>query len=152
MLLAFIGLIALINGALSGVLGWFDIEGVTLELIFGYLFAPFAWLLGVQGDEVLTVANLLGQKMVLNEFVAYVSLSGVQDALSAHSQLVTVIALAGFANLSAPAVLLGVLSQMLPDKKDYIAKMCPKVILGGFLSNLMSASLAGLCYQLSLVL
>lgn len=152
MLLAFIGLIALVNGALGGVLGWFGVEGVTLELIFGYIFAPFAWLLGVQSDEVLTVANLLGQKMVLNEFVAYVSMSGIQDTLSAHSQLVTVIALAGFANLSAPAVLLGVLSQMLPDKKDYIARMCPKVILGGFLSNLMSASLAGLCYQISLML
>ncbi|GGF71615.1 NupC/NupG family nucleoside CNT transporter [Alteromonas lipolytica] len=152
MLLAFIALIALFNGMMGGLLGWFGIEGITLEWLFGHLFAPFAWLLGVPAEEILPVGNLLGQKLVLNEFVAYVNLAQIQTTLSTHTQLVTVIALAGFANLSSPAVLIGVLGAMLPEKKALIARMCPKVILAGVLANLMSASLAGLCYQLSLLL
>ena len=151
MLLAFIALIALFNGLIGGLLSWVGVEGVTLEWLFGHVFAPFAWLLGVQGDEITLVGNLLGQKLVLNEFVAYVNLAQIQASLSTHSQLVTVIALAGFANLSSPAVLIGVLGAMVPEKKAFIARLCPRVILAGVLSNLMSATLAGLCYQISLL-
>lgn len=151
MLLAFIALIALLNGALGGICSFFGIQGISLELIFSYIFSPFAWLLGVPQADVLSVANLLGQKLVLNEFVAFVHYADIQQTLNTHSQLVTVIALAGFANLSSPAVLIGVLAAMVPDKKAFISRLSPKVILAGLLANLMSASLAGLFYQISLL-
>lgn len=144
MMLALIALIALFNGMLGGITGLFGLTGITLQSIFGYLFAPFALLLGIPADELVSAGGLLGQKLVLNEFVAYVSFLEVKDTLSAHSQIVITMALAGFANLSTPAALIGVLGGLVPKEKRFIAKMTAKVIVAGTLSNFMSASLVGL--------
>ncbi|MEP4890093.1 MAG: nucleoside transporter C-terminal domain-containing protein [Aliiglaciecola sp.] len=149
MLLALIALIA----AFDGLLGWstslLGMDDISLELIFSYIFAPFAFLLGVPDSEILNVGGLIGQKLVLNEFVAYANYIDIKASLSEHSQVVTTIALAGFANFSAPAVLIGVLGTMVPDKKSFIAMIGWKVIAAGLLSNLMSAALAGLFFAIS---
>ena len=148
MLLALIALIA----AFDRLLGWFTgllgFSDISLELIFSYIFAPFAFLLGVPDSEILKVGSLIGQKLVLNEFVAYANYVEIKSSLGEHSQIVTTIALAGFANLSAPAVLIGVLGTIVPKEKSFIAKIGWKVIAAGLLSNLMSAALAGLFFAI----
>lgn len=149
MLLALIALIAMFNGMLGGLLGFVGIEGVTLEKIFGFIFAPVAALLGVPSHEILIVGNFLGQKLVLNEFVAFMSFSEVKETLSPHTQVVVTMALAGFANLSAPAAMIGVLGTIIPEKKKFIASMGVKVIFSATLANLMSAALTGLFLSLS---
>ncbi|WET42713.1 NupC/NupG family nucleoside CNT transporter [Citrobacter enshiensis] len=149
MLLALIALIAMVNGLLGWAFGLFGMENVTLQLIFSYLFAPVAWLLGVPSSEILQVGNLLGQKLVLNEFVAYTSFIPLKASLSDYSQIIVIMALAGFANLSAPAALIGVLGGIVPAQKSFIAKMGVKVILAGTLSNLMSAALTGLFFLIA---
>lgn len=149
MLLALIALIAMVNGLLGWFCGFFGYGNVTLQFIFSYLFAPVAWLLGIPTNEVLQIGSLLGQKLVLNEFVAYTSFIPMKDQLSEYSQVITIMALAGFANLSSPAALIGVLGGIVPGKKSFIAKMGLKVILAGTLSNLLSAALTGLFFLLA---
>lgn len=149
MLLALIALIAMVNGLLGWFCGFFGYGNVTLQFIFSYLFAPVAWLLGIPANEVLQIGSLLGQKLVLNEFVAYTSFIPMKDQLSEYSQIITIMALAGFANLSSPAALIGVLGGIVPGKKSFIAKMGLKVILAGTLSNLLSAALTGLFFLLA---
>ncbi|WP_036815856.1 NupC/NupG family nucleoside CNT transporter, partial [Photobacterium sanctipauli] len=129
MLLALIALIAMFNGILGALFGLVGMEGVTLQKIFGYIFAPVAWLLGIPASEVVTAGNFLGQKLVLNEFVAFMSFSEVKETLSPHTQAVITMALAGFANLSAPAAMIGVLGTIVPNKKKFIASMGARVIL-----------------------
>lgn len=149
MLLALIALIAMVNGLLGWCFSLFGINNISLQFIFSYIFAPVAWLLGVPAQEMLSIGNLLGQKLVLNEFVAYTSFIPMKPELSEYSQVIATMALAGFANLSAPAALIGVLGGIVPDKKSFIAKMGGKVILAGTLSNLLSAALTGLFYLLA---
>jgi len=149
MLLALIALIAMVNGLLGWAFNLFGVANITLQLIFSYLFAPIAWLLGVPGAEMLQVGSLLGQKLVLNEFVAYTSFISLKSELSEYSQIIVIMALAGFANLSAPAALIGVLGGIVPAQKSFIAQMGAKVILAGTLSNLMSAALTGLFYLIA---
>lgn len=148
MLLALISLIAMANGILGGIGALVGFESLSLELIFSYIFAPFAFLLGVPTHEILAAGSLLGQKLVLNEFVAFLSFADMKEGLSEHTQIVVTMALAGFANLSAPAAMIGVLGTIVPDKKSFIASMGTRVILGATLANLMSAALTGLYLSL----
>ncbi len=149
MLLALIALIAMFNGMLGAVFSLVGIEGITLQVIFGYLFAPIAALLGIPFNEIMIAGNFLGQKLVLNEFVAFMSFSEVHETLTPHTQAVVTMALAGFANLSAPAAMIGVLGTIVPEKKPFIASMGTRVILAATLANLMSAALTGLFLSLS---
>lgn len=119
MLLALIALIAMVNGLLGWFCGFFGYGNVTLQFIFSYLLAPVAWLLGIPANEVLQIGSLLGQKLVLNEFVAYSSFIPMKDRLSEYSQIITIMALAGFANLSSPAALIGVLGGDRAGKKKF---------------------------------
>lgn len=144
MLIAFIGLTTLIDGILSGVGGWFNYSQLSLKLILGFLFSPIALAIGIPANEILTVGGLLGQKIVLNEFVAYIDFVGIKETLSAKSQVIITFALCGFANLSSIGILIGGLGVMAPNKKPIIAKYALKAILAGTLSNLMSATLAGM--------
>lgn len=141
MLLALISLIAMVNGIISVVGGFFGADTITLEQIFGYIFSPFAWLLGIPKNEILAAGNFLGQKLVLNEFVAFLDFTKNRELLSPTSQTIVIMALAGFANLSAPAAMLGVLGNFAPERKGFIAKMAWRVILGSTLANLMSAAI-----------
>ena len=153
MLLAFIALIALINGILGGVGGWFGYDGLSLELILGWLFAPLAFLLGIPWEEATLAGSFIGQKLVVNEFVAFINLAPYIDgeqivaatgeAMSDHTAAVLSFALCGFANLSSIAILLGGLGSIAPSRRHEIARFGLKAVLAGTLSNLMSATIAG---------
>ncbi|GED21634.1 NupC/NupG family nucleoside CNT transporter [Halomonas halmophila] len=153
MLLAFIGMIALVNGILGGVGGWFGMESLSLEQILGWLFAPLAFLLGIPWSEATLAGSFIGQKLVVNEFVAYINLapyiSGEQvvaatgEAMTTHTKAVLSFALCGFANLSSIAILLGGLGSIAPSRRHEIAQFGIRAVLAGTLSNLMSATIAG---------
>jgi CNT family concentrative nucleoside transporter len=148
MLLAFVAMIALLNGLLSGIGGWFGIEDLTLQFLLGKAFAPIAWLLGVPWTEANTAGSLIGQKLVINEFYAYANFALIKDTLSAHTQVIVTFALCGFANLSSIAILLGGLGGIVPGRRRDIARLGLRAVIGGTLANLMSASLAGLFFSL----
>lgn len=148
MLVAFVALVALVNGILSGIGGWIGMEELTLQWLLGKLFFPIALLLGVPWAEAAEAGSLIGQKLVINEFYAYVSFLGVKESLSAHTQLVVTFALCGFANLSSIAILLGGLGAIVPERRHDIARLGLKAVIGGTLVNLMNASLAGLFFAL----
>ncbi|MGM0836229.1 MAG: NupC/NupG family nucleoside CNT transporter [Bacillota bacterium] len=144
MLLAFIALISLINGMLGGIGGWFGAENFTLDFILGYLFAPLAFIIGIPWSEAIAAGNLIGQKLVLNEFVAYSTFAGQLDVFSGKSIAVISFALCGFANLSSLAILLGGLGSLAPSRRSDIARLGFRAIIAGTLSNLLSAAIAGM--------
>ena len=143
MLLAFIALIAMVNGMLEAGGAWLGIEQLTLERVLGGILQPLAWALGIPWDEAQLAGSLIGQKFILNEFVAYVTYSEVADQLSAHSQAIVIFALCGFANLSSIAILLGGLGAVAPSRRDDISRYGFRALIAASLSNLMSAALAG---------
>jgi len=143
MLLAFIALIAMANGMLEAMGGWFGVEQLTLERVLGTLLQPLAWALGIPWEEAQLAGSLIGQKFILNEFVAYVSYSEVAAQLSAPSQAIVIFALCGFANLSSIAILLGGLGAVAPGRRDDISRYGFRALIAASLSNLMSAALAG---------
>jgi CNT family concentrative nucleoside transporter len=148
MLLAFVAMIALLNGMISGAGGWFGVEGLTFERILGWLLAPLAFVLGVPWSEAAPAGSLVGQKFVVNEFVAYINFVAIKEQLSAHTQVIITFALCGFANLSSIAMMLGGLGSLVPERRSDIARMGLRAVLAGTLSNLMSATLAGLFVSL----
>jgi len=144
MLLAFIGLIALLNTMVGYVASLLGYDGITIQLILGYIFSPLAFLIGVPWHEAVSAGSFIGQKIVVNEFVAYVDFMQIKDTLSPHTQAIVTFALCGFANLSSIAILLGGLGAMAPSRRQEIATLGLKAVAAGSLSNLMSATLAGL--------
>ncbi|EPC7688637.1 NupC/NupG family nucleoside CNT transporter [Providencia stuartii] len=162
MLLAFIALIALINGILGGIGGWFDYSELSLELILGWLFAPIAYLIGVPWSEATIAGSFIGQKIVVNEFVAFMNfgeymkadadvLAAGKQVLSDHTKAIISFALCGFANLSSVAILLGGLGGMAPNRRGDVARLGMKAVLAGTLSNLMSATIAGFFLTLAII-
>ncbi|MDQ7914527.1 NupC/NupG family nucleoside CNT transporter [Pseudomonas sp. 102515] len=153
MLLAFIALIALLNGILGWCGAWFGLPQLSMQLVLGYLLAPVAFLIGVPWSEAVQAGGFIGQKLVLNEFVAYADLSTYLDPvksaaasvqpLSAHTQVIVTFALCGFANLSSIAIQLGGLGGIAPQRRHELAQLGLRAMLGGTLANLMSAALAG---------
>ena len=148
MLMAFVALLALLNGIVSGVGGWFDIENLTLEQILGYVFAPLMFLLGVPWDEAKSAGNLVGQKTILNEFIAYINFAPIKETFSERTQAIITFALCGFANLSALAIIIGGLGGMVPERKHEVAQLGLKAVLAGTLANLTSAALASVLLSL----
>ena len=148
-LLAFVALISLVNGMIGGVGGWFGYGSLTLQTILGWLFSPLAWAIGVPWSEAGIAGSLIGQKVVVNEFVAYAEFvkylapeSAVQ--LSDTTKAIISFALCGFANLGSIAVLMGGLSIIAPSRRKDVAQLGFKAVVAGSLSNLMSAVIAGL--------
>lgn len=146
-LLAFVSVIALLNGLLGWFGGWFGIE-LSFELIMGYVFAPVAWLIGIPWHEAITAGSLIGNKVVVNEFVAFIQLIEVKEQLSAHSQAIVAFALCGFANISTMAILIGGLGSLVPERRSFISQYGFRAIGAGVLANLMSASIAGVILSL----
>jgi CNT family concentrative nucleoside transporter len=144
MLLVFVALVALVNGAL-GVLPEVDGAPLTLERVFGWLFAPLAWLIGVPAREALAAGKLLGEKTVLNEFIAYLDLARMgDDQLSPRSALLMTYALAGFANFGSLGIMLGGLDALLPkDRRAELATLGIKSIPAGLLSTCITAAIVG---------
>ena len=143
MLLAFISLIALLNGLLGWAGGFVGFPDITFQAILGFIFQPVAWIMGVPWAEANAAGGLIGQKLILNEFVAYVDFIGMKDSLSIHTQAIVTFALCGFANLSSIAILMGGIGAMAPGRRDDIAKLGLKAVFAATLANFMSASLAG---------
>ncbi|WP_033543566.1 NupC/NupG family nucleoside CNT transporter [Planococcus sp. CAU13] len=146
MLLAFIALIALLNGLLGGLGGWLGQEGWTIQGILGFIFAPLAFAIGVPWAEAVQAGSYIGQKLVLNEFVAYVSFTAEMADLSPKTVLIVSFALCGFANLSSLAILLGGLGALAPNRRPDIAKLGMKAVAAGMLASLLSASIAGMFF------
>ncbi|WP_213423097.1 NupC/NupG family nucleoside CNT transporter [Bhargavaea massiliensis] len=144
MLLAFIALIALLNGLLGGIGSWFGAEDLTIQSILGYVFSPLAFAIGVPWQEAVQAGSFIGQKLVLNEFVAYASFAPQIAELSDKTVMVISFALCGFANLSSLAILLGGLGGMAPERRPDIARMGMRAVAAGMLASLLSASIAGM--------
>jgi len=144
MLLAFISLIFLVNMIIGWVGGVFGIEALTLEQILGYLFAPIAFLIGVPWSEALQAGSFIGQKFVLNEFVAYTSFAPEIASLSPKSVVIISFALCGFANLAAIALLIGGLGGIAPSRRQDLAELGFRAIIAATLANLLSAAIAGM--------
>ena len=144
MLIAFVALIALFNGLVGGLFSLVGIEGVTLQLILGKIFQPLMFLLSVPWHEAEAAGALFGEKIILNEFVAFSHLNDYLEGMSPRTIAVTTFSLCGFANLSSIAILLGGLGVLVPEKRELIGQYGIKAVLAASLSNLMSAALAGL--------
>jgi CNT family concentrative nucleoside transporter len=146
MLIAFVSLIALLNGIIGGIAGLFGIDGLTIQSILGWIFAPLMYVLSIPWSEAQAAGAILGEKIILNEFVAYLSLTGAEGEFSPRSLAVLTFALCGFANLSSVGILLGGLGSLIPDRMGEIARFGLRAVAAGTLTNLMSAAIAGILF------
>lgn len=155
MLIAFVGLIALLNGAVGGIAGWMGFSGVNMETLLGKVFAPLAYMLGVSSEHSTFAGNLIGQKLILNEFVAYVGLAPYlkpdAEVLAAGLKVIDPktlailsFALCGFANIASIAILAGAFGSVAPQLRATVAQYGVRVVIAATLSNLMSATIAGI--------
>ena len=143
MLLAFVALIAMLNGIIGWAGGLVGFDNLTIQQILGFLLQPLAWTLGVPWSEAQIAGSFIGQKIVVNEFIAYLDFIAAQPELSPISQAIITFALCGFANLSSIAILMGGIGAMAPTRRKEIAQLGLKAVFAATLSNLMSAALAG---------
>lgn len=144
MLLAFIALVALLNGILSGLGGLVGFPSLSFELITGYLFSPVAFMIGVPWEDCLAVGGLLGKKLVLNEFVAYMDLKELMGQLQQRSIIISTYALCGFANFSSIAIQVGGIGVLAPERRKDLAELGVRSLIAGTLACLMTASVAGI--------
>ena len=146
MLIAFLALIALVNGLLGWVHGlpWMGWLPTSMERLFGIAFAPVAWLLGVSWKDATTVGNLLGTRLVLNEFVSFKLLGPLKPQLDPRSFTIATYALCGFANFSSIAIQLGGIGALAPTRKSDLARLGLKAVAAGTMANFMSACIAGM--------
>lgn len=150
--MAFVAIIALINGMIGGVGGWFGFGHATLEGIFGYALAPLAWLMGVDWGNATLAGSLIGQKLAINEFVAYLSFSPWLQAggtLDVKTIAIISFALCGFANFGSIGVVVGAFSAIAPQRAPEIAQLGLRALAAATLSNLMSATIAGFFISLA---
>ena len=149
MLISFLALIALVNALLGLVgrgmqheIGWG--AGLSMQVIFGWLFSPVAWSLGVPWRDASTIGNLLGTRMVLNEFVAYAQLGTLKGSLDPKSFTIATYALCGFANFSSIGIQIGGIGALVPDRRHDLARLGLRAMLAGTLANFLSAAIAGM--------
>ena len=144
MLIAFISLIALVNLILGSIGGLFGFEELSLQLVLGYVFAPVAFVIGVPWSEVLDAGSFIGQKVILNEFIAYSNFGPRVDEFSEKTVAIVTFALAGFANFGTIAILLGGVGGMAPSRRSQIAQFGIRALVAGTLANLLNAAIAGM--------
>ncbi|MFB7055325.1 NupC/NupG family nucleoside CNT transporter [Streptomyces vinaceus] len=144
LLIAFVALIALANGILGAAGSVFGIDDLTFQRVLGWIFAPVAWLIGVPWEEASTVGSLLGQKTVINEFVAYASFGPQISSLEPKTVLITTFALAGFANFGSIAIQLGSFGALAPERRADVAQLGLLALLAGTLANLSNAAIVGI--------
>jgi len=146
MLIAFLALIALVNGVLGWAHGlpWMGWLPASLQALFGIIFAPVAWLLGVSWKDANTIGNLLGTRMVLNEFVSFLQLGPLKAQLDPRSFTIATYALCGFANFSSIAIQIGGIGALAPNRKSDLARLGLKAMAAGTMANFMSAAIAGM--------
>ncbi|MFA1821506.1 NupC/NupG family nucleoside CNT transporter [Virgibacillus oceani] len=146
MLIAFISLIALLNLILGGAGGMFGLEGLTIENIFGVILAPIAFVMGIPWQDAVLAGSFLGQKLVVNEMVAYTAFAPEMVNMTAKSNMIISFSLCGFANIGSTAILLGTLGGIAPPKRSTVAKYAIRAVLAGTLANLMSGAIAGMFF------
>jgi concentrative nucleoside transporter, CNT family len=144
MVLAFVALVALANGILGGIGGWFGYPDLSFQMILGKIFQPVMYMLNIPWNEAGTAGGLFGTKVVLNEFVAFIDLGAAQGTLTPMTVAIVTFMLCGFANFSSIAIQMAVTGGLAPNQRPMIARLGLKALLAGSLSNLMSAALAGL--------
>ncbi|MDE9588976.1 NupC/NupG family nucleoside CNT transporter [Xenorhabdus bovienii] len=151
--MAFVALIALLNGVIGGIGGLFGLTGLSMQSLLGYLFSPLAYVMGVNWDHTDLAGSLIGQKLAINEFVAYVNFSPYlkDPAVLLDTKTIAVIsfALCGFANFGSIAVVVGAFTAVVPERASDIARLGLRALLAATLSNLMSATIAGLFINLA---
>ena len=153
MLIAFLALIKLADMTLQGIGGWFGWE-ISIALIFGYVFYPLAFILGITPDDCLQAGNLLGEKMVVNEFIAYDTMSKIEsqvgsvdaERITQRTRVILTYALCGFSNFGAIGIQLGGIGPLAPDRKGDLAQLGLRAMFGGMLAACMTACIAGLLY------
>ena len=144
LLLAFIGLIALVNLIIGWLGGLFNISGLSLQQILGFILQPLAFLIGVPWDETRQVGSLLGQKLVLNEFIAYMDfVRSFQGELRDRTEAIVTFALCGFACFTSIAIVVGGIGLLVPEKREIMTRLGLKAVAAATLANLMSATVAG---------
>ena len=144
MLIAFLALIALADGIfawLHGMIGWIP---SSMEQLFGYIFAPVAWLLGVSWNDCASIGRLLGERLVTNEFIAFIDLGKIKNQLDPHSFTIATYALCGFANFSSIAIQVGGIGALAPSRKSDLARLGMRAVAAGTMANFMSACIAGM--------
>lgn len=144
MVLAFVSLVALANGILGGIGGWFGYPELTFQQIAGYVIAPVMWLLSLPWPEAQLAGGMFGTKIVTNEVVAFLQLIEATDALTDRNRAIVTYALCGFANLSSIAIQMAVIGSLAPSQRATVARLGLKALVAGSLANLMSAALASL--------
>jgi concentrative nucleoside transporter, CNT family len=152
MLISFIALIYLVDGCFGAVHNWLAPHGMgwfpsSIEQIFGWLFSPIAWVIGVPWHDCHAIGNLLGLRMVTNELVAFQRLGPMQPDLDPRSFTIATFALCGFANLSSIGIQIGGIGALAPNKKAELARLGLRAMLAGTMANLMSASIVGVMLQ-----
>ncbi len=143
MVLAFVGLIALLNTLLGSLGAMAGFDDLSLQLLLGYAFQPLAFIVGIPWEETRLAGSLIGQKLVFNEFVAFVSFTDQMALMSGRSQAIVTFALCGFANFASIGIVLGGIGMMAPNRRKDIAELGLRAVLAGFMANLMSAAIAG---------
>lgn len=149
MVLAFVGLIALLNTLLGWLGGFIGFDELSLQLVLGYLFQPLAFIVGVPWEETRVAGSLIGQKLVFNEFVAYVEFTSIMTDMSTRAQAIVTFALCGFANFSSIGIVLGGVGVMAPNRRGDIAELGLRAVFAGFMANMMSAAIAGFFLSLT---
>lgn len=144
LLIAFVALIAMANGILGGIGGWFGQGDLTFEKLLGWVVSPLAWLLGVPWSEATEAGSFIGQKTVINEFVAYASFGPNIGDLSPVTVIIVTFALAGFANFTSIAIQIGTISSLVPELRGKVAQLGLRALLAGSLANLANAAIAGM--------
>ncbi|MDP3717043.1 MAG: NupC/NupG family nucleoside CNT transporter [Acidobacteriota bacterium] len=143
MLISFVALIALLNAILGAAGGLVGFEGLSLQIIFGWVFAPVAWSLGVPWQDAATVGNLLGTRMVLNEFIAFAQLGGLKETLDPRSFTIATFALCGFANFASIGMQIGGIGALAPTRRGDLARLGLRAMLAGTLANFLTAIIVG---------
>ena len=146
MLIAFVALIAMMNSLFVSVGSLVGIEDLTMQKILGWIFSPIMYLLSIPWDEAQAAGALFGEKLILNEFVAFSHLTEYLSGMSEKTIVIVTFALCGFANFASIAILMGSMGILVPERKEFIARFGLKAVLAGSLANLMSAAFAGLLF------
>jgi CNT family concentrative nucleoside transporter len=145
MLIAFVAVVALANYLFAWGLRPFGIHAETpLQTVFGWINAPFAWLMGVPSKDCLAIGSVLGERIVLNEFIGYLSLSKLKPTLDPRSFELATYALCGFANFASIAIQIGGIGALAPERRNDLAKLGLRAMIGGLLSCYLTATIAGI--------
>ncbi len=144
MLIAFLALIALADGVFGWAHGMVSWIPSSMEQLFGHIFAPVAWLLGVSWNDCASIGRLLGERLVTNEFIAFIDLGKIKNQLDPHSFAIATYALCGFANFSSIAIQVGGIGALAPSRKSDLARLGMRAVAAGTMANFMSACIAGI--------